>query len=424
MKKTRLDHVAKVEISGVDKKTKPGQQIVRLCNFTDVYYNWAITQDMHDTFMVASASQKEIDSLSLQKGQVALTKDSETRDDIGISTYIADDFEDVVLGYHTALITPDETKLNGKYLNAFLHTSYMQKYFSFNASGSGQRYTLSTEALNAIQLILPTLEEQERIGNLFSLLDRKISLNRSINAELERMAKEIYDYWFVQFEFPDANGRPYKSSGGAMVYNPVLKREVPAGWEVVNVNHISRICRGVTYKPTDLQEKGVLILRGNNIENNHIVFDNNTAYLPEHMISDMQKIRRHDIIITMSSGSKEHIGKCAMFQNDSIHSFGAFLSKITPDSNCPFFLFLFLISSFFKKKIKSICNGTGINNLTNQTFDEVFFAFPDSRVLTNFESKMQSVFDEIGNNENEIVRLTTLRDELLPLLMTGQVEVI
>lgn len=313
----------------------------------------------------------------------------------------------------------DENK--ALWLYYYLQSPYFKQYLNSYLSGAVQKF-VPLDFLRNIE-VPDCTEETIRKCSVLSTLDRKISLNRSINAELERMAKEVYDYWFVQFDFPDEHGRPYKSSGGKMVYNPVLKREVPEGWEVVNVNHISRICRGVTYKPTDLQEKGVLILRGNNIENNHIVFDNNTAYLPEHMISDMQKIRRHDIIITMSSGSKEHIGKCAMFQNDSIHSFGAFLSKITPDSNCPFFLFLFLISSFFKKKIKSICNGTGINNLTNQTFDEVFFVFPDSRVLTNFESKMQSVFDEIGNNENEIVRLTTLRDELLPLLMTGQVEV-
>ena len=207
------------------------------------------------------------------------------------------------------------------------------------------------------------------------------------------------------------------------MWNEVLKREIPVEWEVKSVNDVSSICRGVSYKPNDLQESGVLILRGNNIENNHVVYDNNTAYLLPDMISDEQKIKKHDIIITMSSGSKEHIGKCAMFQKDSEHSFGAFLSKITPQEKCPYFLFLYLSSLYFKQKIKSICNGTGINNLTNQTFDEVKFAYPTKVILLSFEKSLQPIFDMIGINESEINTLTHKRDELLPLLMNGQVEV-
>ena len=237
------------------------------------------------------------------------------------------------------------------------------------------------------------------------------------------MAKQLYDYWFVQFDFPNEEGKPYKSSGGKMVWNDKLKREIPEGWEVKSINDLSTICRGVSYKPSDLQDNGVLILRGNNIENNHIVYDNNTAFLLPSMISAEQKIKRHDIIITMSSGSKEHIGKCAMFQMDSKHSFGAFLSKITPNKDCPHFIFLFLSSIYFKQKIKSICNGTGINNLTNQTFDEVRFAYPTPKTLKLFEKRIQSIFDTIGNNDAENEVLTKQREEILPLLMNGQVSV-
>ena len=251
----------------------------------------------------------------------------------------------------------------------------------------------------------------------------KIVLNRAINDNLEAMAKQLYDYWFVQFDFPNEEGKPYKSSGGKMVWNEKLKRDIPEGWEVKSINDLSTICRGVSYKPSDLLDNGVLILRGNNIENNRIIYDNNTAFLLANMISVEQKIKRHDIIITMSSGSKEHIGKCAMFQLDSKHSFGAFLSKITPDKDCPHFIFLFLSSTYFKQKIKSICNGTGINNLTNQTFDEVKFAYPTSNTLKLFKRRIQPIFDRIGNNDAENEVLTKQRDELLPLLMNGQVSV-
>lgn len=184
MQKYKLGDIAHIEISGVDKKTVDGETPVRLCNFVDVYHNWAITKDLHDSFMIASAKDNEIEKCAIHKGQVAITKDSETRDDIGIPTYIADDFDDVLLGYHCALITPDNTLVDGKYLNAFMHTNYIQKYFENNASGSGQRYTLSNDTINDIPILLPTLQIQHAIGKLLSDIDRKIALNRAINRNL------------------------------------------------------------------------------------------------------------------------------------------------------------------------------------------------------------------------------------------------
>lgn len=239
LKKYRLSDIAQIEISGVDKKTKKGELPVRLCNFVDVYYNWAITKEKAKSFMAASAKQTEIDKCSIGKGMVAITKDSETRDDIGVATYIADDFEYVLLGYHCALITPNPAIVDGKYLNAFMHTRYIQKYFENNASGSGQRYTLSNDTISNIPVLLPSIEEQHIIGKLLADLDRKIELNKQINDNLEEMAKQLYDYWFVQFDFPNEEGKPYKSSGGAMVWNEKLKREIPQGWSGVSLKDLA-----------------------------------------------------------------------------------------------------------------------------------------------------------------------------------------
>ena len=239
LKKYKLGDIAKIEISGVDKKTIEGETPVRLCNFVDVYYNWAITKEKAKSFMVASAKQTEIDKCSIGKGMVAITKDSETRDDIGVATYIADDLEDVLLGYHCALITPNPAIVDGKYLNAFMHTRYIQKYFENNASGSGQRYTLSNDTISNIPVLLPSIEEQHIIGKLLADLDRKIELNKQINDNLEEMAKQLYDYWFVQFDFPNEEGKSYKSSGGAMVWNEKLKREIPQGWSGVSLKDLA-----------------------------------------------------------------------------------------------------------------------------------------------------------------------------------------
>ena len=184
MQIVNLGSLATIDLSNIDKKSKENEPAVRLCNFVDVYYNWAITSSMVTSFMEATATPKQIEKFSLKRGMIAITKDSETRDDIGVSTYIADNLEDVVLGYHCALITPKVDYLDGKYLNAILHTKYAQKYFENNASGSGQRYTLTSDIISNFPVPLMELAIQKRIGSIFSHLDEKISINNQINDNL------------------------------------------------------------------------------------------------------------------------------------------------------------------------------------------------------------------------------------------------
>ena len=238
MKIIKLGEIAKIDISNVDKKVKETDSPVILCNFVDVYHNWAITNDFLPNLMKSTANINQISRFSIHKGQVAITKDSETRDDIGVSAYIADNLPNGVLGYHCALISPDENLLTGKYLNVILHTPYAQKYFELNASGSGQRYTLTVDIIAGFSVPVPDIKTQHIVGDFYSAIDKKLSTNNRINTELESMAKTIYDYWFTQFDFPDKNGKPYKSSGGKMVWNEELKREIPEGWKATSIGSI------------------------------------------------------------------------------------------------------------------------------------------------------------------------------------------
>ncbi len=243
-----------------------------------------------------------------------------------------------------------------------------------------------------------------------------------INRNLEAMARQLYDYWFVQFDFPDENGKPYKSSGGKMEYNNDLKVDLPIDWKIVSVNDISESQRGVSFDKSEITTRGVQVLRGNNIENNHFVEDSNIVIIPPSLVNNEQRIKQFDIIMTMSSGSKDHVGKCMQFQKDSKHTFGAFLNRFRPHQH-PHYLFLFLTSTFFKVKVKSLCNGTGINNLTFQTFNEIKLPIAPSDIMANFSKLLYPIFTQIGNNEYEIEKLNKQRDELLPLLMNGQVSV-
>ncbi len=180
----RLSEIATIEISGVDKKTLEGEISIKLCNFTDVYYNWEIDSSYLDKFMIATAKQSEIDKFSLKKNDVVITKDSETREDIGISCLIKEDLANTILGYHCALIRPKKN-IDGGYLNACLQSNLARKYFSNQASGSGQRYTLTLTGIGSVNIPMIPYEEQIKIAEIFSNINEKISINNKINDNLQ-----------------------------------------------------------------------------------------------------------------------------------------------------------------------------------------------------------------------------------------------
>ena len=396
LKKYKLSEVATFEISNVDKKTKAGELSVHLCNFTDVYYNWAVTEAMGDSFMVATASDNQIKKLSLRKGQVAITKDSETRHDIGIPTYIANDFDNTVLGYHCALITPNPEMLDGRYLNAYLNSSLAKEYFANNASGSGMRYSLPVDAIKNILLYLPSIEVQREIGKIFSDIDRKIALNREINRNLEAMARQLYDYWFVQFDFPDENGRPYKSSGGKMVWNEKLKRKIPEGWYAALMKDFLVIGNGKDHK--DL-ETGIYPVYGSGglmRYVNDFLFSGESVLLPRKgSLSNFMYVNEPFWTVDTMFYTKEKLKGAAKY----------------------------IYYSMRYVDITRYDSGTGVPSMTSISYYAMPFVKPTNDIVKLFDEILSPWIAQIKRNEVQIKNLTKQRDKLLPMLMNGQVSV-
>ena len=420
MRKYKLGDIATVEISGVDKKIKDGEEEIRLCNFVDVYYNWAITMARHDSFMLATARPNEVSKFQLKKGQVALTKDSETRDDIGISTYIADDFDDVILGYHCALITPNKDILDGLYLNALLHTGYAKKYFAYNASGSGQRYALSVETLNSFPVPVIPLQKQKQIGEIFSALDKKIELNKQINQNLEAMAKQLYDYWFVQFDFPDENGRPYKSSGGEMVWNETLKREIPEGWEVKPLNNRLEIKSGFPFKSDTYKTFGrYKIVTIKNVQDGELV-TSGCDYIDEipSRANDYISLKIGDRLISLTG----NCGRLCVVCEENL-LLNQRVGLLYCDATYLEYFYNFLNSNAMRTVVDNLANGAAQANLSPVELCKTNCFIPPKDILFMYNKKANTIRKAIIQNKCEISLLTKQRDQLLPLLMNGQVSV-
>lgn len=417
---TPLGKVAQIDISGVDKKVKENERQVRLCNFVDVYHNWAITQDLYKDFMIASANEREIDLFKIKKGQVAITKDSETRDDIGIATYIADDFQDVILGYHTALITPNEKFLNGKFLNAFLQSSTAKKHFENNASGSGQRYTLTNDSISSIKVPLYDIKTQEKIGNLFTLIDKKIVNNNKMNKILENLAKTIYYYWFVQYEFPNKEGKPYKSSGGEIIYSQELKREKPKDWTVGKISTISSMISGYAFKSQDYVLNGIYKLYTiKNVQDGYINanVDNRINVLPKEINKEC-KLKPKDLIMSLTG----NVGRVGLVYEENT-LLNQRVLKIIPNEKYDMFIYQILRNNAFKEIMQRIASGTSQKNLSPSQVANFEILLPPIALLDKFNILTKSFIDKIVFNYKENQKLIELRDFLLPLLMNGQVTI-
>lgn len=413
----KLSELATIDISNVDKKTKTGEQEVKLCNFVDVYHKWALKDSMVDELMSATANENQISRFKLHSGQVAITKDSETKDDIGMAMLVDINMPDVVLGYHCALITPDGNELSASYLNVVLHSSYASKYFEMNASGSGQRYTLTNDIIGNFPVPMISLKEQESISDVFDQINNKIFINNAIISELEAMAKDIYDYWFVQFDFPDENGMPYKSSGGKMVWNEELKREIPEGWMKGCISSIATLINDQVF-PED-----------NEIYIHYSIpaFDSGRIPVKEQgstIESNKYVVSKEMILASKLNPQFPRIWWPAFIEANMICS-TEFLPLIPNNELYRVFLYLLLKSDALctEMKQKATCSTGSRRRIDPDVFMSMCFALPTDKTIIAFSEKVFPIIEKVNVCLKENEELTSLRDFLLPLLMNGQVKI-
>lgn len=343
--------------------------------------------------------------------------------------------EPIILGKSAAYINC--SKVDRRFCYYYFCLRGVQTAFYNIATGSTIK-NLGLDALKNFLIPVPPETIQHKVVELLSTLDAKIALNRRLNAELEAMAKLLYDYWFVQFDFPisaaqaaamgrpDLKGKPYRTSGGKMVHHAELKREIPEGWEAGTLGQIVKVTRGVTYGKEDVlpphHPDAIPILRATNVTNSNLDLDN-MVYVKEKFVRNDQLIGQFENLVVMSSGSKEHVGKSApMYHTDDV-GFGAFCSKVTASCDATYFVMIYLQSDMYKKRIKNLCLGTNINNLTEEHIVGQIIAFPASDHLKKFETIVTPIFGKIRNQHVQSRYLTQLRDWLLPMLMNGQVTV-
>lgn len=320
------------------------------------------------------------------------------------------------LGQRLVLLKIDDSICDSKYLLFSIQSDYVQKQIEvINKTGSIVS-NLNISDLKKLMIPYRSLPDQQKIAAVLSSLDDKIALNNRINAKLEQMAKRLYDYWFVQFDFPNTDGNPYKSSGGKMVWNEILKREIPDGWEVGNLYDIAEYVNGLAcqnYRPKE-SEKSLPVIKIREM-NEGITADTEKVSAS---IPGKYRIYAGDILFSWSASLEIKIW------TGETGGLNQHIFKVIPKGYFSKGYVYQQLSAYlvnFQKMAES--RKTTMGHITSDHIKQSRILIPPKEIISAFTKKTLSIFNYQLSIEKETQKLTALRDRLLPLLMNGQVEV-
>lgn len=311
-------------------------------------------------------------------------------------------------------------RLNQKFM--FYLMKVNEPYIKKFANGTTTK-TITKDSVRGLNFKVPSLSIQERIAYLLYALDSKIELNNRINTELEAMAKTLYDYWFVQFDFPDANGKPYKTSGGKMVYNATLKREIPEGWYYGTLEDLGQIVGGSTPSTTEIDnfcKDGTPWITPNDLSDNQgnkfITRGATDVSVAGIKSASLKKYPIGSVLLS----SRAPIGYMAIARNELTTNQG-FKSFIPNKGYSSAFIFYAVTRSL--KAITQYASGSTFKEISASVLKTVKLALPQKIVSDQYTEAVSAIFTKQDILEQENVKLVDLRDYLLPMLMNGQVTV-
>ena len=306
--------------------------------------------------------------------------------------------EKITLGKSACFLNVKEEK-DKIFLKYVLSTKEFKKYMQLVATGSTIKNLAPSQVAN-YEFELKDNVDKYKVSNLLSSIDNKIENNNKINAELESLAKTIYDYWFLQFEFPNEEGKPYKSSGGKMVWNKELKREIPEGWAVKKLNSIANLYQPEILPSNLMKEDGKYFVYGaNGIVGRYNKFNN-----------------EHPEIAICCRGAS--CGNYLMTLPKSWITGNSMV--VTPKDSSVTKEYLYHSLRYID--IKRYVTGSAQPQITRSNLDGIKVVIPPFKSLEHFSNKAEKIRNELIKNINENNELSSLRDFLLPMLMNGQVQ--
>ena len=311
------------------------------------------------------------------------------------------------------LVLRAKNNLESKFLYALL---MQDSFFDYEMKATKGSKMPRGDKSHIINFPCLDLNNKTEIGKLLSSLDDKIALNNRINAKLEQMAKRLYDYWFVQFDFPNADGKPYKSTGGKMVWNEELKREIPDGWEVGNLYDIAEYVNGLAcqnYRPKE-SEKSLPVIKIREM-NEGITADTEKVSAS---IPGKYRIYAGDILFSWSASLEIKIW------TGETGGLNQHIFKVIPKGYFSKGYVYQQLSAYlvnFQKMAES--RKTTMGHITSDHIKQSRILIPLKEIISAFNEKTFSIFNYQLSIEKETQKLTALRDRLLPLLMNGQVVV-
>ena len=312
-----------------------------------------------------------------------------------------------------AKITCKEELLDKKFAYYLISSNMVKQQLGAAAQQTKIRHT-SPDKIKDCTVWLPSLAEQKQIGQLLFDIDRKIEINRAINHNLEAIAKQLYDYWFVQFDFPNTEGKPYKSSGEKMVWNEKLKREIPEEWHCGNLFEIATFTNGLAcqkFRPKD----GEVPLPVIKIREMHDGISSDTEEVSPN-IPESVKVYNGDVLFSWSASLEVMLWAC------SLGGLNQHIFKVTSANDFPKSFYYFQLSNYVKvfKKIAE-ARKTTMGHITQDHLQQSTIAIPDNKdIVDKFEKRISPIFTQMVKLQEEIQQLSKQRDELLPLLMNGQ----
>lgn len=311
------------------------------------------------------------------------------------------------------LVLRAKNNLESKFLYALL---MQDSFFDYEMKATKGSKMPRGDKSHIINFPCLDLNNKTEIGKLLSSLDDKIALNNRINAKLEQMAKRLYEHWFVQFDFPNTDGNPYKSSGGKMVWNEILKREIPDGWEVGNLYDIAEYVNGLAcqnYRPKE-SEKSLPVIKIREM-NEGITADTEKVSAS---IPGKYRIYAGDILFSWSASLEIKIW------TGETGGLNQHIFKVIPKGYFSKGYVYQQLSAYlvnFQKMAES--RKTTMGHITSDHIKQSRILIPPKEIISAFTKKTLSIFNYQLSIEKETQKLTALRDRLLPLLMNGQVEV-